>query len=91
MADTITLGTVVATLAGGKATVTSEADMMPQPLVWPACAVCHAPYQLTLPLFVFNGPRRWTWTRGCEKPRSTCKAAGITLNDAEGVIPDGGR
>lgn len=91
MSNSLTIGSIVATLDGDRAELASEADMMPQPLVWPACDVCLAAYQLTLPLFVFNGPRRWSWTRGCDKPRSTCKGAGFTLNDAEGPVPDGGR
>lgn len=93
MTTTLNLGATVRTLDGGTATVDDTSAHDPVPLVWPVCERCEAPYVLRLcHLFGTSGiTRSWCWQRDCEKPRSTCKGAGITLHDADGEVPPDGR
>lgn len=87
--EAMDLGTRVAALDGGFAEVTAE-NVQPSPVVWPVCDTCGTVYVLRL-AYSLSAGRTWAWMRDCAKPRSTCKAATVSMHDAEGEVPAGGR
>ena len=66
-------------------------QIKPNPMIWPTCDKCDTAYILRRCLSFTTGGYVWAWQRDCEKPRSTCKAAGVQMHDAKGECPNVGR
>lgn len=50
-------------------------DPQPDPLAWPECEACGAPYVLRRVL-VLGGSPRWVWQRDCKHKGAAVKVAG---------------